>query len=793
MDATQGTDEHRLIRVPQLTQYENGDYVTSHAQHEDAIRRMHTVVVSRAHAQAHQLPFVCHSHSEANCHNPFDKTFSINPYSSLVSPEILRDYYAHVELTVPKVRASDLSSAVVKDYERLNRLDDRLWLRAVPEHEILARKTAEERARLAEQSLVVCPIQKNRIEEMSSGEIYAWLAHRVQHQEASLMDVAKTLSRINSPIQDSTNRFIKLIVCGSSGLGKSTVCTEIAHLCGLQKSRDRCYIELNFNTCQEKGHANMIVGSPPSYIGHDDENLVDRLLSAYEEIEARDEAPVTTTTAVDANGEAMLVEDEEEETKAVIAMAERPTQRRRIIMVHIEELDKGSLEMFVALNGFLESGTLTSIKGRVFTLPRDVFLVLCASSNFAADYFNLLSEQQCNTRDITDARRAIRLAMQTKGLQDCDITRLGRCTPFFPLSYEQAHDIMRRKLREFIARGVNCLESIRCAMHMDDTQQEAFIDYLMQGHYCRQEGIRPLENLMREELEDNASSQREFVAHHLDEATPRPLAARPVLRFECIRYRAGLTLQQLLSHDACMNRRDNTDIFISARLQSCLDQHCDIAYFVLEHAEFTDRRNGIHVLTPMKRLASPSSSPLITPLRLVESSDAIDRSDIDDDDEANKTIERPKFADEEEEEIIEEIIEEAVMMPLVQEIARASVTSSSSSSCSSAKETAAATKRKRNSSEAMRSCLTSTSDTDSETPSESGVRGINANVATGKSKKKQKLIREDVSGYDWHSVISKHPTYRCQACKELVDKRYLGTHPKKCAGKPGKKHTKRVK
>lgn len=783
--STQGTDEHRLIRVPQLTQYENGDYVTSHAQHEDAIRRMHTVVVSRAHAQTHQLPFVCHSHSEANCHNPFDKTFSINPYSSLVSPDLLRDYYAHVDLTVPKVRASDLSPAVVKDYERLNRLDDRLWLRAVPEHEMQTRKNNEERARLAEQSLVVCPIQKNRIEEMSSSEIYAWLAHRVQHQEASLMDVAKTLSRINSPIQDSTNRFIKLIVCGSSGLGKSTVCTEIAHLCGLQKSRDRCYIELNFNTCQEKGHANMIVGSPPSYIGHDDENLVDRLLSAYEEIEARDEAPVVTTA--DANGETMLIENqqqqqEDEETKAVIAMAERPTQRRRIIMVHIEELDKGSLEMFVALNGFLESGTLTSIKGRVFTLPRDVFLVLCASSNFAADYFNSLSEQQCNTRDITDARRAIRLAMQTKGLQDCDITRLGRCTPFFPLSYEQAHDIMRRKLREFIARGVNCLESIRCAMHMDDTQQEAFIDYLMQGHYCRQEGIRPLENLMREELEDNASSQREFVAHHLDEATPRPLAERPVLRFECIRYRASLTLQQLLSHDACMNRRDNTDIFISARLQSCLDQHCDIAYFVLEHGEFTDHRNGIHVLTPMKRLASPSSSPLLTPLRLVESTDSIDRRDPD---EHNNTNEWPR-SDDEEEEIIEEIIEEVTTLPLVQVIPRASLSSSSSSSCSSSEKETTKTKRKR-------SGGATASDTDSETPSETGVRGITTATNTDRSNKKQKVVREDVSGYDWHSVISKHPTYRCQACKELVDKRYLGTHPKKCAGKPAKKRTKRVK
>ena len=709
----------RLIRVPQLTQYENGEYITSHSQHEEAIRLQHTVIVSRVQALAYSLPFVCHSHNEANCHNPFDKTFAINPYSSLVSQETLRDYYEHADLTVPKVRASALPASVVKDYERLNRLDDRLWLRAVPEHEMQARREAEAQARALEQSTVMCPMQKSRIEEMNAAEIYTWLAHRVQHQSASLMDVAKTLSRINSPIQDATNRFIKLIVCGSSGLGKSTVCTEIARLCGLQKSRDRCFIELNFNTCQEKGHANMIVGSPPSYIGHDDENLVDRLVAAHDEIEEREDG--ATDGDADPNDEVMVVE--------------RPPLRKRVIMVHIEELDKGSLEMFVALNGFLESGTLTSIKGRVFTLPRDVFLVLCASSNFAADYFNGLSDTQCRTRDITDARRAIRDAMQSKGLQDCDITRLGRCTPFFPIVYTQAHDIMRLKLRDFIAHGGNCMASIRGAMHMDDTQQDAFIDYLMQGHYCRQEGIRPLEDVMREELEDNASTQREFVARHLDDAVPRPLAARPVLRFECIRYREGLTLSQLLSHDACMNRRDRTDIFIEARLQSCLDQCCDIAYFVLEHADFTDRCNGIHVQTPMKRMVS-SLPPPPPPLREIATVGYTDN----------------------EEEVEEEVV-----------VATAAAAAAAANMIDESNEPIVNRKR---------SILE---------------RPVNDDAAIAKpQRKKQKVNKKAVDGFVWDSVINKHAIYRCEACDTLVDKRRLDTHPVRCTGAK-KKHRKRGK
>ena len=576
-----------MIRMPQVVRGEDGTYYASDLLQQEAIKQLLTVSVCKATAQRLNIPHVCHSMETSVPMLVADHTVMIDPYSSIVAPDIIAHFKPELDAMARQVEVplADLDPETVKEYSRLCELEGRVYVYKISKRERQRRIAKEQALRVAEGRLAECAMRKTRIETMTSEEILLYLQHRVHHQDASLCEIAKILSRINCPIQEATNRFVKIVVCGGTGLGKSTVMQEIARLCSLQKGRDRCFIELNFSTCQEKGHANMIVGSPPSYIGHDDKNLVDWLIDALAELQERDVK----------EAEAEAEEDEQQQQQ-------EQDKRRKVIFIHIDEMDKGSLEMFVALNSFLDTGRLTSIKGATFALPVDVFIVFCASSNFGGDYFNALSDDAVARGNLKEARDAIKQAMRAKGMQDCDITRLGRPIPFFPLRQADAHAILRVKLRQYIARGGNVLPSIQMAMQMSEETQEEFVCYVMQGAYCRDEGIRPLEEDMCQELADNVATQREFIQRNLDEARPLPLKGRPVLHFNCIRYRPGLTPALLLENDACLLQRDQTDTFVTRRIQSCLDQQCDVAYFALENKEWDRSLVGIHVLTPMRQV-----------------------------------------------------------------------------------------------------------------------------------------------------------------------------------------------
>ncbi len=619
----------RMIRVPQIREID-GRYVSSQQIHEEAIKRHLTVIVSRNTAIACKIPFVCHTMHEYVRSNPYDKSANPTPFSSLLDEEELQTYYNTVADREEMVERDSLPLETQKKYDELNRLDREVWHNHINEKEYRKRVARENKLILKEKALVSGRIEKTEIQDMTSNEIYHHLSHHIRNHDKVLLEISHFLSQLNQPIKEATDRFIKMVLCGSTGLGKTELINLIARLCGIHlgSEYEKCHIAIDFATCLEKGHANIITGPGPGYIGCEEPCLVDKLFDAVDVI-------------IQKEAELAMNEDENHVSKR--------RKRAKIIMLEINEMDKGTLNIFTALNSFFDKGCVSSHRGRRFILPPDVFLVMCACSNFASDYFKSLPTNDNSMHNHREAENRIVEAMTKKGLQDWDIVRLGTLIPFFPINKHDATEIMRFKLREFIAQQGLFVDHINMGMSMSDDSQECFIDHIMNNLYTQANGIRQIVYRMKKELAYNLTTQSEFLEKHLDASVPVPLAKRPVLIFKSLIYedlvkaKTTVTMATLMK-DSHLKVRDKSHALNERRLEDSLRMKCDIAFFVLDCEAIKKKDSlGIHVLSPM------SKSPIFSPSPLKRKIVDDDEEDEMIDEVKKKTVKRKKKETESEE------------------------------------------------------------------------------------------------------------------------------------------------
>ena len=582
-------NEGTMIRVPLIREID-GRFVSTQERHEEAIKRHLTVMVSRSVALNCQIPFVCHSMADYCRSNALDKTNNPTPFSSLLEEDELTAFYDRASDFDEMVDRDTLTPEKRREYEALNRLDQELWRNHISETEYRKRVARENRLTQKEEQSVACRVNKVDIQCMTSDEIYRYLSHQIRNHPENLLDIAHILAQVNHSIQKATNRLIKMVFCGSSGIGKTELIRHIAILFGMQEGGEyeKCHIRIDFATCLEKGHANIITGPGPGYIGCEEPCLVDNLIDALEFITMKDAA------------------QQREEEEAVLP--NKTTRHRvKVIMLEINEMDKGSPSIFTALNRFLDTGSVSSHRGRHFVLPPDVFLVMCACSNFASDYFcSLPSTTHRVTHDRIEARKKIIEAMSEKGLQEWDIVRLGTLIPFFPIQRNDAREIMLFKLREFIAQKGLYVDHIKMSMSMSEAAQELFIDHLMDNMYTETSGIRHIFYCMKNELTNNLTTQREFLERHIDSSIPVPLAQRPSLHFQCIEYKEGNASSSLtmvnINRDPALRIRDRSHGMNECHIRECLSYKSDIAFFMLD-CDTVKRKDtiGVHILSPIPK------------------------------------------------------------------------------------------------------------------------------------------------------------------------------------------------
>ena len=642
MDSEDGSPSLSMIKVPQIIEI-GGRYVSSQERHEEAIKRHLTVIVSRNVAIECQLPFVCHNMDEYTRSNPLDKSANPTPYTSLLGEDEVVAYYNTASDLEEMVDRDSLSPEKQKQYDELNQLDREVWRNHVSENEYRKRVARETKIANKEKAAVACRIEKANIQFMTSNEIFRYLSHHIRNHEKNLLEIAHVLSQVNQPIQEATDQFLKMVFCGSSGIGKTDLIRHIALLCGVQRGGEyeKCHISLDFATCLEKGHANIITGPGPGYIGCEEPCLVDRLIDAkdfIQEMEQREE----------------MNEDEKNGRY-------KKRQRPKIILLEINEMDKGTLNLFTALNGFLNNGCISSHRDRHFVLPPDVFIIMCACSNFADDYFKSLPDATYRAHNRTEASIKIKESMASNGLKEWDIVRLGTVMPFFPINKNDTREIVRFKLREVIAQRGLYVEHIRMSLSMSDDSQDCFVDHLMDNMYTSTGGIRGIIYTMKRQLAFNLTTQREFIEKYIDASVPVPLAKRPMLVFQCVYYENILKANKkqnvtmaALNKDFYLKVRDRSHGMNESNLADCLAIKCDIAYFVLDCDNVIKKKDtlGIHVLAPIPK--STEEVHLSQQMLLKRKIDEDDDDDDDDDDAPTKKKPKKKSLSIEEEEEEEE-------------------------------------------------------------------------------------------------------------------------------------------
>ena len=565
------TQQAITVQRPQI-RMQDGRYVTSAEMYNDSIKRHLTVSVSLYYAKMFNIPYVRHFYEDQDKSDPLDKTGQQNPYNLILPINQVKEYYD----TMREVRANDvekvpINSPKIAEYKRLEKLDYDLTLYAVNDVKLKERVASEEERCKREKERVVSPMTKSNIYEMTPSEICNFLSHRVRHHNYCVALVAQILAQIkNAPtFNDNSRHIVKFLLSGPSGIGKNLMIRSVRQLCGMQPGgeNEKASVKLSFNTATDQSQSNIIVGTGVGYIGFDQPCLVDRMCDALTFIQEK------KTTATNQS-------------------------RNHLIMLEIDEIDKGTNVLFTSLMEFLDRGCITSHKGRVFELPSDVTLLVCSSGNFAASYFNGLpdvtrgDEQYADTH-ATQAGFEIKKAMRAKGLEDWDIARLGRVLPLFPLNSQQATQILRFKLREFIACGGNYLPKLKMSMDMGDTDQETFVHYIVKHFYVKAQGIRQVEERMIEELEYNKVTQTEFITKHWNDVIPVPLAERPIIHFERIEGGAVDDVNTL-ERDPHMAIRDRDNRLNNHRLRCCIKQRCDIAYLML-HIPIINKYS-IHIL-----------------------------------------------------------------------------------------------------------------------------------------------------------------------------------------------------
>lgn len=307
-----------------------------------------------------------------------------------------------------------------------------------------------------------------RIEDINTEkELINYFAYHIKFQENAIKSIAHTIFGMKyadvDTIRSDQNANIKSILAsGVSGTGKSAMASLIRPLFHMEQGaiNQHCYIELRLANYSDSSHRNAINGPGPGFEGMHETCLVDRLEAARLSIEQR----------------------------GMATHAEQPN----VILVFIDELckPKSDVRVLDSLNSLLSDGILNRSSGNItFRLPNNCKLLFYSTANYGESEIVNFRDSRRNDRR---AVLAIRRDMKYKGVQPCDIGRIGNIVPFFPLKPMEAREILRASMDHYFDRP----RSFR----MLEEDRARFVDFYFTGNYTRAQGVRNPILTIQEEL-----------------------------------------------------------------------------------------------------------------------------------------------------------------------------------------------------------------------------------------------------------------------------------------------------
>lgn len=435
----------------------------------------------------------------------------------------------------------------------------------------------EERMKQLKLSIINKTLRLEDVEEEK--ELIEYFSYHIKFQDRAIRVIAHDIFVMKYSAVKSTSLSRKnninissIIACGTSGIGKTELMKLIRPLFHMEEggTNEICFIQYCFGNITNPSHLNVIHGPGSGYKDSEKPCLVDKLDSA------KDFIYKTNNIVIDnRNNDESIDQEEEEEEESNSSIKDNSIIKPNVIIVFIDELckPKEDINVLNPFNSILSSGILQrSSDDLTFKLPTDITLLFYFTANYGADAIIHMPIKNYNT-----AKQYIEKDMRRRSVQECDIARLGKIVPFFPLSEEEARIIIRFNIDSYFD------DDDEYPFIMDSEDRDRFICYYFQGNYTKQHGIRNLSRWIEKELQSNLITQNHNIFEYTKKNTPKPLInPKPKLHFHVIDYNSYISsIDTMKDYPVITNSLAygmNSD-----NLNDILEEKSNIGYFMLCH------------------------------------------------------------------------------------------------------------------------------------------------------------------------------------------------------------------
>lgn len=269
-------------------------------------------------------------------------------------------------------------------------------------------------------------------------------------QDSAIDAISAAVKRARVGLKDQSKPIGSFIFVGPTGVGKTHLAKSLAeNLFGSKEDM----IRIDMSEYMEKHAVSRLIGSPPGYVGHDEGGQL---------------------------------------TEAV--------RSKPYSVILFDEIEKAHPDIFNTLLQVLDDGRLTDSKGKKVDFKNTVIIM---TSNAGAKDLNKTTSLGFATGNLEERTMERNEEIIKGALKDAFrpefLNRLDDIIVFNNLSKEDTSHIVRLLLDEMVEK----LEEVEIEVTYDDS----LVEYVVEKGYSDLYGARPLERVIRNDIEDEMANQ----------------------------------------------------------------------------------------------------------------------------------------------------------------------------------------------------------------------------------------------------------------------------------------------
>ncbi|MDY6065177.1 MAG: ATP-dependent Clp protease ATP-binding subunit [Finegoldia sp.] len=277
------------------------------------------------------------------------------------------------------------------------------------------------------------------------------LKKKIIGQDSAIDTISNALKRARVGLKDPNKPIGSFIFVGPTGVGKTYLAKQLAKYLF---DDENAMIRIDMSEYMEKHSVSKLIGSPPGYVGYDEGGqLTDQVRS------------------------------------------------KPYSVILFDEIEKAHPDVFNTLLQVLDDGRLTDSKGRLINFKDTVIIM---TSNIGANRLENASSLGFNTasdqvEDEYNRNKSIIMEEMKMMFKPEFLNRLDDIVVFNYLSNEDVKKVARLELDKLVER----LDKNGISISYD----EKLVDYLVDKGYDKKFGARPLERVIRSDIENRLADE----------------------------------------------------------------------------------------------------------------------------------------------------------------------------------------------------------------------------------------------------------------------------------------------